>query len=88
MSTNKRYAGTLQRWYKMDVKHLKGGDDGLGYIVYGNLGQDFRAGERSNGDLSFCPIHTSLVIREELDEEGHITRVETLNSIYDLGEPR
>lgn len=81
--TEKRYAGKLERWYKQDItEHFPGQTELYGqsapFIVYhGTLGTDHKQRGFDNG-----PVRTSLVVKESE------TQIETLNSIYDLGEPR
>lgn len=76
----KRYAGRLEEWTKITVDgihHDKTLPKNLGYVVRGQLGVDHK--ERH---FDFKPVQTSLVVHEG---DGY---VETLNSIYELGQQR
>jgi len=84
---NKKYAGTLENWYKIEFPELKDKyldlyGPNLGYMVRGNLGQDHK-----NRGFDNAPVRTSLVVAEQLNEAGQLVMVETLNSFYDLGDP-
>ena len=81
--TEKQYAGKIDQWFRRDItKYFADKPELHGqkppYVIYqGRLGKDHKNRGFDNG-----PLHTSLVIKESP------TQIETLNSIYDLGEPR
>lgn len=74
----KKYGGIIQDWYKSEVndewKEAYGGN--LGFVIYGRLDSD----PTSRGFAGY-PLRTSLVVKFS------DTQIETLNTIYDLGEP-
>lgn len=80
--TEKRYAGKIDHWWKQDITHAFPDTPEMygqtpPYVIYhGRLGKDHKERGFDNG-----PLRTSLVVKESA------TQIETLNSIYDLGEP-
>ncbi len=86
MSSNKKYGGTIIRWYKQDVTGYMSKAElnraygkNLGFIVRGFLPED-PTGRGFGG----YPLQTSLVVKINKAQ----TQIETLNTIYDLREPR
>ncbi len=73
----KKYGGVIHNWYRSDTndqwKSLYGGN--LGFMIHGYLKYD-PTGRGFGG----YPLRTSLVVSISPDQ------VETLNTIYDLGE--
>jgi hypothetical protein len=81
----KKYAGKIDGWWKEDITEWLGdaskvkqayGIDPPYAVYHGRLGMDHKGRGFDNG-----PIRTSLVVKESP------TQIETLNSIYDLGDP-
>ncbi len=74
---SKKYGGVIHGWSKSDIyeeyKNFNGVKT-LGYVIYGALLDD------PTGRFGRGPLRTSLVVK--FSEK----RVETLNTIYDLGE--
>lgn len=86
--TKKKFGGKLEGWYrqviaghdlwdKKTLNRLYGKN--LGYVIHGHLGPDPTGRGFGHG-----PIRTSLVVK--MNQE--MTEIETLNTIYHLGEPR
>ena len=82
MSKQKKYGGRIENWWKQEftpeqkqkLDELYGHN--LGFVVRGQLGKDYKNRGFDNG-----PIRTSLVVRFTEHQ------IETLNTIYDLGDP-
>lgn len=82
MSKQKKYGGRIENWWKQEFtpeqkqkfNELYGHN--LGFVIHGRLGQDHKNRGFDNG-----PIRTSIVVRFTP------TQIETLNTIYDLGDP-
>jgi len=79
---DKKYGGKIDRWWKQELtdelkeKTIDMYGPNLGFIVRGYIGKDYKGRGFDNG-----PIRTSLVVKFS------DTQIETLNTIYDLGEP-
>ena len=80
----KKYGGKIEHWYKQDITTVVPLERlneqhglSLGFVVHGNLGKDHKNRGFDNG-----PIRTSLVVKFSDNQ------IETLNTIYDLGDPR
>lgn len=78
----KKYGGRIERWWKQELNDAlkKKTTDmygpNLGFMIHGYIGKDHKGRGFDNG-----PIRTSLVVKFS-DKQ-----IETLNTIYDLGEP-
>lgn len=74
----KKYGGRLERWWKVPVpEYADRYGPNLGFVVMGRLGDD-PTGRGFGEGL----VQTSLVVTFSS------VRIETLNTIYDLGKPR
>lgn len=77
----KRYGGKIENWTQITIpeEYQKSYADAygpnLGYLIYGRIGKDHKNRGFDNG-----PIRTSLVVKNDGKQ------IETLNTIYDLGE--
>ena len=78
----KKYGGVILNWRKLDVAETLGQSNldkmygpNLGFVIAGELHHD------PTGRFGRGPIRTSLVVKFS-DKQ-----IETLNTIYDLGEP-
>lgn len=84
MTSNKKYGGRIEHWYKIDASYYGTVEElsarygpNLGYCIAGFLGDDPTDREFGHG-----PIRTSLVVKH--DDQT----IETLNTRYDLGDKR
>lgn len=79
---SKKYGGRIENWWKQEFTQEQRAQfdqlygHNLGFVIHGNLGEDYK-----KRGLGFGPIRTSLVVRFTP------TQIETLNTVYDLGDP-
>lgn len=72
----KKYGGKITNWWKQEFPEYKDTyGPSLGFVIHGHLGDDPTDRGFGNG-----PIRTSLVVKFSSK------KIETLNTIYDLGE--
>lgn len=75
----KKYGGKIINWYKEDWPEFKDTwGPSLGFVIHGYLEGEDPTGRGFAG----YPLRTSMVVK--FSE----TQIETLNTIYDLGEKR
>ena len=82
----KKYGGIINGWYIENVAAIVGQDKldvmygpNLGYIMHGWLSND----PQHRGFAGYPGFRTSLVVKVNKAK----TKIETLNTKYDLGEP-
>lgn len=79
MNKTKKYGGLIVDWYKEEFPEFKDTyGPSLGFVIHGRLDGPDPTGRGFSG----YPLRTSMVV------EFSPSRIETLNTIYDLGEPR
>lgn len=86
---SKKYGGVIQQWFKQDISQIipqERLDDqygpNLGFIIHGRIDDD-----PTDRGFAGYPLRTSLVVKWDCGPL-ELLQIETLNTIYDLGEAR